>query len=165
MAPWNLAEHGDGPERAWESNIASGFPNCERFWAVHVVPLTYRIFDPSNILVRAAATKKLEALATNNYAVFGHLVACHELLRSGGEAFARRDVYTFYSRLYSVSETARKFLAAVTVVLRTYGGVCIPDTRRFKSHGKPSLAARFRELDTSTSDYRARFSRSGPTSG
>jgi hypothetical protein len=39
------------------------------------------------------------------------------------------------------------------------------DTRRFKSHGRPGLAARFRELDTRTSDYRASFSRSGPTCG
>jgi hypothetical protein len=156
MLSWTLAEHGDQPEREWAAAISSRFPNYERFWAIHVVPLTYRIVDPHNILVRPTIRKELEDLGTSHYAVFLNLVACHRLLRSDGATFARQEVPNFYSRLYSVREMARRSLAAVKVVLREYGGVCIPnEKRRFDAHGKPGLSARVTEaFETRTCDYR-----------
>jgi hypothetical protein len=156
MTSWTLAQNGDALERQWAATVAARFPNYDRFWGRHVVPLTYRVSDPSNIYLRSAVCKELEALATTNYGVFGHLVGCHEQLGADRARFAARDIYNFYSRLYSVGEAAKRFLAAVRAVLREYNGVYIADDgRRFRAHGAPGLWARFNEaFETRTKDYR-----------
>ena len=119
------------------------------------MPLTYRVVSRQDILVRSGLRKELEDLATFHYGVFVNLAKCHELLRADGEAFARSELYNFYSRLFSVDETAEKFLARVKVILRRYGGVCIPDLRRrLNVHGKPGLASRFEEAKARTNIYR-----------
>lgn len=153
---WNLSEHGAGDERKWGPVVGRRFPNYEIFWRRHVVPLTYRVSDPKVKLLRSAVRSELGDLATSNFGVFRHLVGCHVLLAAGPDAFGEDGVYNFYSRLYSAGCAGTTFLSAVGKVLREYGGVYIPDTRRrIAAHGAPGLWNRFNEaLETRTKDYR-----------
>lgn len=154
--PWTLAEHGDIRERTWGPTIAANFPSYERLWAKHIVPLTYRVTDPTCVLLRQAVRKGLDELATTSYAVFVHLTSAHAHLSAGEAAFATDGIYQFYSRLYSVRALVYQFLAAVGGVLKLYGGEFISDReRRLYHHGSPDLLARFKEaFDTRTRDYR-----------
>ena len=98
---WTLACNGDKVEQALGGDVCRLFPNYEKFWALHVAPLTYRVMNPVCLFVRAKVSADLEDMATANYAVFVHLAACHEQLNSGPDPclFAVEGVYPFYSRL------------------------------------------------------------------
>jgi len=150
---WTLEQDGDGREKRWGAAVSKTFPDYERFWVKHVVPLTYR---PHSILMRSVIRPELQQLASANYAVFVHLAAAHQPLAAKQVFEDEHDIYDFYSRLYSVRESVVKFLAASRVVLREFGGVQINDDEtRFKQHGAPGLWERFEEaLDVRTKDYR-----------
>src|SRR2546430_11463362 len=156
MTSWSLAQHGDRIEKKWGVKIMERFPLYETFWALHVVPLTYRVSDPSCLYVRSTVHKELTALATASYGVFVHLAACHEQLESDPDLFAAVGIYPFYSRLYSVGELVKKFLGAVRPVLRRYRGTFIPDLNRcLDYYGTPGLSARFKEaFEKRAKDYR-----------
>ena len=126
---WTLAAYGDGVEQALGKRVCRLFPNYEKFWALHVVPLTYRVMNQKCIFVRAKVRPALERMATANYAVFVHLAACHQQLKSRPEPglFAAEGVYTFYSRLYSVEEAVFvEFLPAVETLAQYYSKRYIP---------------------------------------
>jgi hypothetical protein len=83
---WTLASNGDKVEKDLGTDVCALFPNYQKFWAVHVVPLTYRVMNQDCIFVRAKVRPDFERMATANYAVFVHLAACHQQLRSPPEA-------------------------------------------------------------------------------
>ena len=158
MAEWTLAAHGDSLERRWGRSVLARAPLYEVFWATHVVPLTYRMADPSCIYLRSVVRKELENLATWNYAIFTHLAACHEQLEASGESLTAATIYNFYSRLYSAGGAVRRFLAAVRTVLVKYQGEVFDRKdyeARFAARGALDLATRFTEaFETRTKDYR-----------
>lgn len=120
---WTLARNGDSVERALGPDVCRLFPNYEKFWILHIVPLTYRVMDPDCIFVRAKVRPDLEDMATAHYGVLTHLAACHQQLnnRPDPDLFAVEGVYTFYSRLYSVHEAAvDAFLPATNEIIERY---------------------------------------------
>ena len=77
---WTLACNGDPVERALGADVCRFFPNYEKFWALHVVPLTYRVKNRHCIFVRGKLRLHLEDMATGHYAVFVRSAACHQQL-------------------------------------------------------------------------------------
>ena len=158
ITAFTLAQHGDSVERTWASTLTKNFPLYEVFWTEHVVPLTYRVVDPSSIYLRAAIRKELDLMATASYGTFAHLAGCHQQLQGDPALFAAEGLYTFYSRLYSAGQSVQKFLAAVRKVLVEYngpafGGKQLP--QRLDTNGSTGLYSRFDEaFETRTKDYR-----------
>jgi len=59
MAEWNLCEHGDELERRWGTLIGQRFPNYEKFWLKHVVPMTGRFSDYRELAIRPEVPEEL----------------------------------------------------------------------------------------------------------
>jgi hypothetical protein len=159
---YRLENAGDAIERKWAKAVAANFGNYEPFWIAHVVPITWRMVDTRCLYVRSSAPKPLKKLATYNYGVFLHLAGCHEELEAARQTshddtqlFARLGVYTFYSRLYSVSQLVEKFLEAVKEVVDRYRGTHNRSLRaRLEAHSSGDLYMRYNEaFKTRTKDY------------
>jgi hypothetical protein len=136
---WTLANDGDRVEQDLGADVCQLFPNYEQFWALHVVPLTYRVMNHNCLFVRAKVRPYFEDMATANYGVFVHLAACHRLLNANPDRhlFAVEGVYTFYSRLYSVHEvTVGDFLPAANKIVERYSKRYIPSDCDSKGHPK-----------------------------
>jgi hypothetical protein len=163
---FNLKKNGDAIEQRCAEDIGAHFENYEKLWVEHVVPITWRRAPGQCTYVRAAVPKALKKLATYNYGVFLHLAACHEQLRfadntsadpgqiagSYAELFARTEIYSFYSRLFSAGELVTMFLVAVKVVVEKYG-----EERLDKVDARlgPELSDKYRtEFKARTRDYR-----------
>ncbi|MGH2371449.1 MAG: hypothetical protein ACRDI2_25030 [Chloroflexota bacterium] len=152
-----LETDGDALERRWSAAVLAAFPKYARFWAEHVVPLTWRTTDRRRIAVRDGLRAELVDLASSHYAVFCHLAACHEMLTEDGETFARRRLYEFYSRVYSARQAADILVGAVHDVLKHYGGPCVQDKRRrltIYDARRPGLAKRYAEAQRRDEKYR-----------
>lgn len=157
MPAWTLAAHGDEVEKKWGPEVSVRAPLCETFWQRHVVPLTWRVVDPSNVSLRPDVPELLRDLALKNHRVFTHLAKCHQQLAA--ESFFTPDaIYDFYSRLYSVKESTKELMKAVHAVLLEYKGVALGGQqreRRLNLHGSAGLADRYEEaFETRCSDYR-----------
>lgn len=79
---FNLLEHGDHYEKLWWPKVKDDFPEWEKFWAHHVVPLTNRVDntktkrDRKKLLLRddkSIDSELLEPVIMRNYSVFYYL--------------------------------------------------------------------------------------------
>src|SRR5438034_11813160 len=103
-----LRQDGDGRERRWGEAVSRKFPRYERFWRQHVVPLTFRGLNRSNIYMRPSLALRLRKLGTSHYWIFYHLAGAQEILEVPGLGVGQ--LYDFYSRLLSVSSPKNSLL-------------------------------------------------------
>lgn len=160
MPEWNLQEHGDVEERKWWPSIEAHFPKYEVFWREHVVPLTCRIVNPSNIFMRPGAPDRLRDLGNTNYFVFWHLAGAHENLQAADWSVnLQRRVYGLYGHLVSAGQDAcRVFLKVTRRILDTYGPTYIPDLdRRLCRYGDEDLPTDYRNILEAIKVYRKRL--------
>jgi len=110
-----LEQHGDSYERLWGHFLKDDFPEWERFWAHHVVPLTNRIDDGKT----SGQTKLFlrddpqihggaEALMMANYSVFYFLARSCVIVASEPHLFPE-DAFIF---LQTATENVDGFLHA-----------------------------------------------------
>jgi len=144
MPEWNLSEHGDNEEQRWGLEIVRLFPNYEVFWSEHVVPLTCRELNPSNIRLRPSVPKHFSILASSHYAVFKHLARSHNILASSRLSASGSLVYEFYGRLWSVQDRTKKFHNATNEILDRYDRAYIPDLEaRLRRFGDSDLSREY----------------------
>lgn len=166
---FSLKDDGDAIERRWYNVILlpDRFPNYEPLWIEHVVPITWRVVEPTRLYVRSAAPRPLKYLATYNYGIFIHLSAAHEQLEiantktdktdeTNAELFARTGIYTFYSRLYSAGQLVPMFLETIAQVVDKYRGTRRKTVKaRLDNHSTGDLFNRYDvAFKTRTKDYR-----------
>lgn len=148
MPEWNLSEHGDNKEQTWGLEIGRLLPNYEVFWGEHVVPLTCRVLNLSNIRLRPSVSKHFSGLASSHYAVFKHLARSHDILTSSRLSDSGSLVFEFYSHLCAVQDMVNRFHRATNAILNKYDRAYIPDfKRRLSRFGDRTL----------TSDYNNTF--------
>jgi hypothetical protein len=76
---WLLHVHGDSRERKWSERVTRDFPSYEELWRKHVVPLTFRVVEQSELkLIRPTLPQYYVDLADANYATLYHLTSCYE---------------------------------------------------------------------------------------
>jgi hypothetical protein len=124
---WNLPEHGDSFEREWARHVLGGFAAYGDFWRRHVVPLSFRPWQPDNPFIRPSLPPHLIDLADAGYAVFYHLAHVHAyeqrlVLRKDLRRFPRPTecLYCFFSHAYSAHEALLAACCAVNRVLEEY---------------------------------------------
>jgi hypothetical protein len=86
---YSLLEHGDRYERLWCAVLTNDFPEYERFWVSHIIPLTNRInpeiarSDPKWIGFRddPKISDDLEAMARAHYSTFYFLARASLLIQ------------------------------------------------------------------------------------
>jgi hypothetical protein len=115
-----LEQHGDPYESLWGHFLKDDFPEWERFWARHVVPLTNRIDDKkkngqAKLFLRDDPTihKGIEALMMANYSVFYYLARSCVIVASEPHLFPE-DAFIF---LRATTENVREFLHVFTTRL------------------------------------------------
>src|ERR1035437_6127215 len=85
---YSLVRHGDRYERLWWPLLKNDFPEYERFWISHIIPLTNRIdaaipqSDPKCIGFRddRKICDNLEAMARAHYSTFYFLARATMLI-------------------------------------------------------------------------------------
>lgn len=115
---FTMEQHGDSYERLWGHFFRDHFPEWERFWAHHIVPLTNRI-DPTfegnrhaRLFIRddPKINPGIEALMMANYSVFYYLARSCAIVASEPHLFPE-DVFIF---LRATTENISKFLDVFT---------------------------------------------------
>lgn len=160
MPESNLQEHGDAEERKWWPSIKPHFPKYEVFWRKHVVPLTCRAVNPSNIFMRSSVPAHLSDLGNTNYSVFWHLAGAHQHLCSPDWlANLQRHLYGFYGHLVSAGQDGcYGFLKATKRVLEVYGSAPITDRqRRFARYGDGDLHSHWQNILEAIKVYRTQL--------
>jgi hypothetical protein len=115
---FTLEQHGDPYERLWWHFLKNDFPEWERFWAHHIVPLTNRIDDKFKKNAQAKLFIRddpkiydgIEALMMANYSVFYYLARSCAIVASEPHLFSE-DVFIF---LRATTENIAKFLDVFT---------------------------------------------------
>lgn len=110
---FKLAQSGDSYERLWGHFLEDHFPEWERFWAHHVVPLTNRI-DPdaennlAKLFVRddPLINNGLASLTRANYSVFYYLARSCAIVAAEPHLFVE-DAFIF---LRATTENVALFL-------------------------------------------------------
>jgi len=155
MRKWNLREHGDGAERKWGPKIGSNFPSYEVFWREHIVPLTCRALNASNIRLRPSVPRHFSDVASSHYAVFKHLARSYNILATSGLSDSGSLVYEFYSHLCSVQDMINRFHGATKRILAKYDRGCVPDLeRRLARFGDHTLASDYDDTFDIIAKYR-----------
>lgn len=155
MPEWNLSEHGDNEEQRWGLEIGRLFPNYEVFWREHVVPLTCRVLNPSNIRLRRSVPRHFSQLATSHYATFLHLARSHSFLATFTSPTGPRFLYEFYSHLCSVQDTTNKFHHATNKILDRYDKTYIPELKtRLRRFGDSHLGCEYDDTFDTVGRYR-----------
>jgi hypothetical protein len=118
---WTIAEHGDGPEKAWYGDMRKLFPVYESVWANHVVPLTYRIKEPARLLlVRPGVPARLRRFAKAHYGVYFRLARAR---REEADQSALRSLLglePFYINLHAAVGLIAPLLITLNEVLLHY---------------------------------------------
>lgn len=115
---FTLEHHGDLYERLWGHFLKRHFPEWERFWAHHIVPLTNRIDDQFTATDRAKLFKRydpkidrsVESLMMRNYSVFYFLARSCAIVASEPHLFPE-DAFIF---LRAATENVSQFLSVFT---------------------------------------------------
>lgn len=157
MPKWNLQEHGDAEERKWWLSVEAHFPYYEEFWREHVVPLTCREVNSSNIFMRPSVPAHLSDLGNTNYSVFWHLAGAHQHLCSPDWLpNLQRHLYGFYGHLVSAGQDrCYGFLKATKRVLEVYGSAPIADRqRRLGRYGDGDLHSHWQNILKAIKVYR-----------
>ena len=111
---YSLVEHGDRYERFWWPVLKNDFPEYERFWINHIIPLTNRInaeipeSDPRWIGFRddPKVSDDLEAMARAHYSTFYFLARATLLVEYEPHIYFK-DAFAL---LAAVTETAKRFV-------------------------------------------------------
>jgi hypothetical protein len=108
-----IAESGDSYERLWGHFLEDHFPEWERFWAHHVVPLTNRIdadceIGPAKLFSREdpRIADGVEALMMANYSVFYYLARSCAIVAAEPHLFVE-DAFIF---LRATTENVARFM-------------------------------------------------------
>lgn len=156
MTQWNLAIHGDRREKRWWPAIKTRFPSYETLWRLYVVPQTYRVVDESVLLVRPEAP--CPKLANASYGTFAHLAEAHEELEREPNLSGHAASYTFFSRLFSAQDVAKRLGSAVRKVLVEFGRVTPKNLETwFDEEGASREWETFRNARDRVSDYRLTY--------
>jgi hypothetical protein len=134
---FNLKEHGDRYERLWWHLLSIDFPELEKFWVHHVVPLTNRIDDtikadsPKKLFLREdnKIDKDVESLIMRSYSVFYYLARASVVVLTESHLFPE-DAF-FYLR--AATENVEDFIGKLKGPLKTSLNLDLKDMPDWKA--------------------------------
>lgn len=134
---WSLIEHGDAEvEKTWWPRLGPLFPNYEVFWRSYVVPQTFRMIDPANVMLRPDSPPILRDLANANFGTFQYIAHATEALDNLVDQVNVPTLSTFFNMLYAARRCVARFFAASRKVAGEYGGPQInAEEARFRTLG------------------------------
>lgn len=131
-AQWKLSKHGDSMEQKWADTLSRLLPEYESMWQRHIVPLTFRIYDPDHYFLRPNLADRLLDLADAHYTAAYHLVLCNQwlarcaALKEKGSSARRQfptftdSIYAFFAHSVSTIDAALWFAHSTNIVLEYY---------------------------------------------
>lgn len=135
----------DGPRRYGDIS-----PRTNYFWQRHIVPLTFRAYNPENYFLRPGVARPLLDLANAHYAVAHHLGYCLEWVgrvraiksrrKQGRREFptSTEAVYAFFAHAMSAVDASLWLVCRANDVLDRYGRgqACRPRFSNTRCWGK-----------------------------
>ncbi|MEW6025912.1 MAG: hypothetical protein AB1599_01265 [Planctomycetota bacterium] len=117
-----LANDGDGYERAFWPYINQRFPNYEKFWRKHIVPLTKRIEldrgHSERVRLRDNIPEKMGIISMVHYSVFINLIQAYKRLENPDLSYFE----DFYTHLVSACDLAEDFWLKIYLLINECTG-------------------------------------------